>query len=313
MLTAAAITLGVGFLTGTLVYSDTARAGFFDDFARQGAGVDVAVNPPDSGNYPRDATLSAANLSTVRGLPGVAAADGRVVAGLALLDRSGRAVTNDLHIGYAVSVPDPTMPPMHLVTGTVPTATGSAALDRPTAARLNLTVGDTITVLDPAGTRQTLRLVGVADYGTGLIFSGDSVVMLTGADLARLTTSAGYHVLTAYPFVSLTDKADRREEVIAGLDRRVIEFDALAGVSALLATLGIWDTLALSVLERSNESGLLRALGLSPRPHTHTGRLCRRRGHRRRVRVPRAGAHPYRDPLSRMRSLRGSLRSLLAH
>ncbi|MGA8113604.1 MAG: ABC transporter permease, partial [Actinocatenispora sp.] len=70
-----AIVLGVGFVAGTLIFSDTAEAALYDRFARVAAGVDVAVQPPGSGATAR---LPASTVDTVRRVPGVAAAEGRV-------------------------------------------------------------------------------------------------------------------------------------------------------------------------------------------------------------------------------------------
>lgn len=49
------------------------------------------------------------------------------------------------------------------------------------------------------------------------------------------------------------------------LDALVLLATALLGVAALIAVIGVGNTLGLSVLERSRESALLRALGLQRR------------------------------------------------
>lgn len=43
-----AIILGVGFVSGTLIFSDTAKAATYDSLARFGRNVDVSVRAPET-------------------------------------------------------------------------------------------------------------------------------------------------------------------------------------------------------------------------------------------------------------------------
>src|SRR5262249_60157985 len=63
--------------------------------------------------------------------------------------------------------------------------------------------------------------------------------------------------------VVVPSKAVLRQDLTSGITERLAQFDALLGISLVIAILGIMDTLALSVLERTRESATLRALGLS--------------------------------------------------
>jgi putative ABC transport system permease protein len=109
-------------------------------------------------------------------------------------------------------------------------------------------------------------LMGWSQFARYLGPRGDQVLLRrapdTGATAARQALD---RVLTAYPLVSVTSQADRREQLTLGLQQRLAQFGALLALSTVIAILGIMDTLALSVLERSGESALLRALGLSRR------------------------------------------------
>src|SRR5262245_33546478 len=80
-----AVVFGVAFVAGTFIFTDTARAGFFDAFARTGLNVDVDAQPHIASKQ-APARLSPDQLATVRGLSDVAAAEGRVAAPLAMLD-----------------------------------------------------------------------------------------------------------------------------------------------------------------------------------------------------------------------------------
>jgi len=50
--TALAIVLGVGFVAGTLIFGDTAKAALYDRFALSARGVDVAAGPGSAPGLP---------------------------------------------------------------------------------------------------------------------------------------------------------------------------------------------------------------------------------------------------------------------
>ena len=60
-----AVVFGVAFVSGTFIFTDTAKAGFYDAFARTGRNVDVDVQPPleSKGQQSR---LTAARQGTIR-------------------------------------------------------------------------------------------------------------------------------------------------------------------------------------------------------------------------------------------------------
>src|SRR5207244_7167792 len=64
--TALAIVLGVGFVAGTLIFGDTAKAALFDQFARAAKNVDVVIGA-GSGGQP----LPLTGPDTARGVSGV--------------------------------------------------------------------------------------------------------------------------------------------------------------------------------------------------------------------------------------------------
>ncbi len=70
-------------------------------------------------------------------------------------------------------------------------------------------------------------------------------------------------LLNQYPLLEVSGKAQATAQLQATFDRLLGIFTALLGVSLLIALVGIGNTLALSVWERTRESATLRALGLS--------------------------------------------------
>ncbi len=95
LLTSLAITLGVGFIAGTFVLTDTIEQGFRQLFTADAAKIAVAVTP-------KDKELTDAVLKKIRTLPGVADAQGLVQGSAPLLDKSGRAAGSVATSGIAI-------------------------------------------------------------------------------------------------------------------------------------------------------------------------------------------------------------------
>ena len=60
----------------------------------------------------------------------------------------------------------------------------------------------------------------------------------------------------------MQDEHQFAEQQRAPIDQLVLMVDALLGLALVIAVLGIVNTLALSIIERTREIGLLRAIGL---------------------------------------------------
>jgi putative ABC transport system permease protein len=91
-----------------------------------------------------------------------------------------------------------------------------------------------------------------------------AVVMITGADSvsAAALRQAVADVAAPYMVLSVQDMAEFTKSQIGMIDTVLVVVYALLGLSVILAALGIVNTLALSVIQRRRELGLLRAVGL---------------------------------------------------
>jgi putative ABC transport system permease protein len=79
----------------------------------------------------------------------------------------------------------------------------------------------------------------------------------------------GAHAIEAatasYPTVKVTDAATVKDQFTTAIDSMLLMFGGLLGFAVLISLFGIANTLTLSVVERTRESALLRALGITKR------------------------------------------------
>ena len=137
-------------------------------------------------------------------------------------------------------------------------------------------VGDTIT-LGTSG--HEFEVVAVVEnspvfYGFAMVpedyeqvvpeSTGDSTVMVRGSDSATPAElrEAVHSTTEAHPTLSITSMSEMRQEFDQMLEVAFYAIAAMLGLAVVIAVFGISNTMALSVLERTRESALLRALGL---------------------------------------------------
>ncbi|MFI6445376.1 ABC transporter permease [Kitasatospora sp. NPDC050543] len=163
---------------------------------------------------------------------------------------------------------------------------GSVTVGENFAKDHNLKLGDQITVDYGKGRTQSLP-VGLITAKSDSLFQGaflatvDTVTKAVpvadqpldvalfgkakaGADVAR-TLTALEDSLKEYPQLMIKDQAGYKELVQQQINTLLYMIYGLLGLAIVVAVLGVVNTLALSVVERTREIGLLRAIGLSRR------------------------------------------------
>ncbi|WP_245633018.1 ABC transporter permease [Luteipulveratus mongoliensis] len=83
-----------------------------------------------------------------------------------------------------------------------------------------------------------------------------------GADAAQVRSGVE-RIVAGIPTVAVKDQGEFAAEQREPIDQMLMLIYALLGLAVIIAILGIINTLALSVIERTREVGLLRAVGLS--------------------------------------------------
>src|SRR3954468_23814180 len=97
VLTGFAVVIGVAFVVGTLVFTDTIDESFKNLFERTQKGVDVAVEAKQAvkSNFSAAPTMPASVLDKVKATPGVAVAEGGVGGDGTLLDKQGKVIVSN--------------------------------------------------------------------------------------------------------------------------------------------------------------------------------------------------------------------------
>ena len=156
-------------------------------------------------------------------------------------------------------------------------AAGQFVIDEPGATDRKLKVGDTVRIQLPKGDAATYTLTGVYqknDASKGVLLPSTAIKDLAvpspslgliqlapGAD-AKAVQSSVDKLLADSPEVTVADRSDFVKQQTAQFDTILLFIQILLALAIVIAVLGIINTLALSVIERTRELGLLRAIGL---------------------------------------------------
>jgi putative ABC transport system permease protein len=293
--TAAAVILGVAFMAGTLVLTDTITETFNGLFANVYKGTDAVVRGTSLFDGPRGAgaqrpRVDASLVDAVRAVKGAAVAEGTVFGFARLIGSDGQALGKPgqaptLGVNWSETK---ALNPFTLFAGRAPRADNEIVIDRKSAIDGHLAVGETATVLVD-GPPQRLLITGIVRFGTANSPGGASVVAFPTAVAQRLVAEPG-----KFDAISLVAKTDVSQQQLVRDLRAVIPHgtEAVTGatvtqeqqtaankamsafstfmlffavVALLVGGFMIFNTFSITVAQRMRENGLLRALGASRR------------------------------------------------
>ncbi|MBF5031789.1 MULTISPECIES: ABC transporter permease [unclassified Micromonospora] len=268
-ITAAALMVGIALVTGVTVILDSAK-GSIGKLAEDTIKAELVISGSTSG--PRPASFDPAVLEKAAAIPGVQMVDG---------EYGDMAVVGGERTWVAVSS---NVAALQQIFGAKATAgdIGKLAPDQmlvssDTAKARNLSVGSTVPVQLSRGDARTYTVSGI--YESSQLTNPVTLPPQAAADFAIPQPIQGFlqlapgtsvdavqpqieRLLADSPEVSVADRAGFIEQQTGQLDSLLQMIQILLALAIVIAVLGIINTLALSVLERTRELGLLRAIGL---------------------------------------------------
>jgi putative ABC transport system permease protein len=282
---ALAVFLGVALVSGTFILTDTINRSFDDIFDQALKGTDVVVTPKElvRQDMEEPPPFRASVLQRVREVPGVESAAGSVNALVRLVDDDGEQLGNGFAPNFVFSVAPEPFVPVTYSEGRAPRGPTEVALDKGTAERSDLGIGDRVGVAgDTSVTRY--RIVGINQLGDAST-GGSASATLTLPEAQRVTDRAGKFdqiSIAAAPGVNpvvlkrrvqrvlprtlraetASENAGREgDEIASDLSFFTIALLVLSGVIVVVAAFLIFNTFSITVAQRIREFGLLRTLG----------------------------------------------------
>ena len=296
VLTTASIALGVAFLAGTLMLTDTMKLAFDQLFGKVSSGTDAVVRQESayteaSGVSTSRAPIPASVLDQVRTVDGVAVAEGSVNGYALLTDTEGKAVLTSggaPTMGYSMPRDAGLRGDVNLRSGHAPRGPHEVAIDASSAEDHHIALGAHIKVLF-RGPTEEFTVVGTVGYGgekdlggsTAAYFDTDTAQRVLGAPdvFDEIDVRAADGVDDAALAQRLDAAVPDGAEAVTGAQVAQEASDALhedftflnimfmvfAGIALFVGSFIIWNTFSMIVTQRSREIALLRAIGATRR------------------------------------------------
>jgi len=287
--TAFAVVIGVAFVAGSYVLTDTTFAAFDDIFGDSLKGTSVVItaeNPvkQENGETP---TISSSLLPRVQKTPGVRLAAGAIFTPGGFFDAEGKKIGIKFGFKFISSTQPDGLESLTYVEGHPPRGPTEASLSEAAAHDAGMSLGSTLKIVGQGRVR-SFRLVGLTRLG-GTSFGGTSIAQVTLPVAQRLTHKVGRFdqiSVAADEGVSETtlqkriaremppgikvetakENADRStREIREGLTFLRIFLLVFAFIALLVGSFLIFNTFSITVAQRVREFGMLRTLGASRR------------------------------------------------
>ena len=295
VLTALAIVLGVAMVTGAFVVSDTLLNG--SDKLREAAyGQTDAVVAKRTAfqtdySFGGDKTsLPAATVDEVRALPQVEAAIGDLTREAKIIGEDGKVVGSGPYFAIGLDASAESLDkltPWRLQEGRFASGPGEVVLDAGTAEKEDISVGGTVRVAAEGPVRE-YRVVGLTHFGEVDSIGQSTVLAFDLAEAQRIFASEGRvdsvlvdaregvsqaelnkALASVAPGVAVTGAEAHDRFTLDGLDEFLAFIKtfliAFGVIAVFVGAFIIFNTLSITVAQRSRELALLRTVGASRR------------------------------------------------
>ncbi len=298
VLTAIAIVLGVAMMSGAYVLTDTIDKAFNAIFVESYAGTDAVVSGKGAdisfeGETSESPPIPEDVLERVRAVDGVEVATGSVTdPQTKLLNADGESIDTGGAPSFAFGIdtaPDyDRFNPLNLVEGRWPSGSAEVAIDEGVADDESLAVGDRIGVA-ALGPAREYEIVGIARYGDVSSLGGATFAIfdvptaqalldkegeldavqaaaLDGVAPEELVARIREELGTSVTVRSGTEQASEDSDEVATFTS-IIQYFLLsfAGIALFVGAFVIFNTLSITVVQRTREFATLRTVGASRR------------------------------------------------
>lgn len=290
-LTALAIVLGVGLISGVYVYTDTISKAFDGIFANAYSGIDIAISAESDFAFGEGVYIDEDDFALIEEVEGVAEAYPYIQGvGATLLDSAGHVLgTGAGPPTFIASLTPGEAGGFTIEEGAYPVGAGQAALDRASAEAGGFEVGSPVTVISDQAGRMELTLAGIAAFAGGAdlggskwilfdlpsaqevlqrpgLLSGGSVQVEPGASADEVISRIDALMPDNVTAVSGQDQAEQDAAELQGqLSSFTVFLSVFGWVALFVGSLLIYNTFRIVVGQRTRELALLRALGAGRR------------------------------------------------
>jgi len=286
-LTSIAIFLGVTFVVASFVLGDTINRAFDDVLSTANQNVSVRVQGVKTVSDMDRQPVPASLLPAIRGIDGVASADGTTAGTAQIIGKDGKPAGLDgppaLGFGWTDNAE---LNPLKVLDGRAPTGPGDVVIDKNTFDGEDFAIGDRIRIITTSGSAE-YTLVGVVGFGDTNNLAGATIASFAPATAARVFDSEDRFVtidVAAAPGVSDAQLVSRVQavlpkgyEAITGADateqdsrqfKQIVDIlrNVLLAFAVIVLFVGsfiIFNAFKITVAQRTRQVGLLRAVGAS--------------------------------------------------
>jgi putative ABC transport system permease protein len=292
LLTAFAVVVGVAMVAGTFMLTDTLQKSFSGLFTESTSNTDAVVRGKEvvkNSTSGSGVTIPASLLTKVRALPEVGAAAGEVTpqeANVAdIYGRDGKKAARE-SVGTSIDPANARFSPLKLKTGAWPKGPDQVAIDAGSADKTHYKVGDAI-VIGTLGKKHTYHVSGTVSFGSvdslGLAsiaawdvktaqalfdregrYDSMSIAAKKGSSPAAVVRAVQPLLGSTLEVKDAKKQADEdADNLNSGLRTIKLFLLAFGFIALLVGAFVIFNTLSITVAQRTREYATLRTLGAS--------------------------------------------------